>query len=97
MIEKVDYRTIVEVITVIGWIAFLFVTIRTALRYLVRNSKFGSRADDSLAAAINRDLLKEIARHYQEQTERYHELATKLAVLESRQQGLEAQIKSRRA
>ena len=96
MIEKVDYRTIVDVLTVIGWAAGLFIIIRTALRYLVRWTRNGSRADENLAAAINRDLLKEIARHYQEQTERYHELATKLAVLESRQQGLEAEMKGRR-
>lgn len=96
MIEKVDYRTIVDVLTVIGWIAGLYLIVRTALRFLVSRHRPETGADVNLAAQINRDLLREIAHQLKEQTELYHQLATKLAVLESRQQGMEAEIKSKR-
>jgi len=95
MIDKIDAKTVLEVLSVIGWGAGLIVVIRSAIRHLAGKAKAETPEDANLAAAINRDLLKEIAYQFKELNERYHGLSTKLAVLESRQQGMEAEIKRR--
>ncbi len=93
MIEKVSYQTIVEVLSVIGWALGLYLIARTAIRYLADRHRPESRQDENLAAHINGSLLRETAHQLKDLNDQYHQLATKLAVLESRQQVMEAEIR----
>ncbi len=94
MLDKVNADTFLSVAAVIGWLAFVFITVRTALRHIV--GKSDAPEDHSFAAAINRDLLKAIAEEAKEQTETIHKMATRQAVLETRLLAVEAELKERR-
>ncbi len=95
MIEKVDTKTILDVIAVIGWGAGLIVILRAAVRALMGYTKPKTPEDQQLAANLQGDLLKAIADQWKETNDQLHSLQTRLAVLETRQQGIEAELKRR--
>lgn len=96
MIEKIDSKIIVEVLTIIGWGAGLFIILRSALRHLVGRSKPETPQEQSLATAINGDLLKAMAEMWKEQNDLIHRLETRQAVQESQLREIKAELKRRR-
>ena len=92
MLDKANADTIFQVAAAIGWLALLYTTIRTAIRYMV--GKHDGETD--LATALNRDLLKVLAEQYKEMTEVARRLEVKQARMEAQLLGLEARIKEKR-
>ena len=92
MLEKLDPDFIGRVAAAIGWLAFLVVTVRAAIRHIAGTAT--TREDKSLAETLNRDLLKVIADQAKEQTEALHRLEVKQAKTETRLTGLEAHIRN---
>ena len=95
MIEKVDFKTTVDVLSVIGWGALLIIALRSAMRILVGYTKPKSQEDKQLAASLQGDILKAIAEQWKESNNQLSRMETRLGVLESRQQWIEAEIRKR--
>lgn len=92
MLDKANADTVLTVIAAIGWLAFTVTAVRTALRWMVGKAESD---DKDLAAALNRDLLKEIAHQCKDLAEEIHAVQIKQATQETRLQGIEAELKRR--